>query len=64
MAIGQKFTPRTKHIAINYHHFQEFVRKKIIQVFPIATKEQTADFFTKPLKEDLFVYLRKKLNGW
>ncbi len=61
---GQKFSPRTKHIAIKYHHFSEFVRRKVIQVFPIDTKEQTADIFTKPLKEDLFVHLRKKLNGW
>ncbi len=56
MATGHNFTPRTKHIVIKYHHFRKFVRKKIIQVFPIDTKEPTADIFTKPLKEDLFVH--------
>ncbi len=64
IACGQKFPPRTKHIAIKYHHFREFVRRKIIQVLPINTKEQRVDVFSKPLKEDLFVDLRKKLNGW
>ena len=27
-----KFSPRTKHIAIKYHHFRIFVTKKIIQI--------------------------------
>ncbi len=50
MSTGKKLTPRTKHLAIKYHHFREFVRKKIIQVFPIDIKERMADIFTKLLK--------------
>ncbi len=59
-----KFTPTTKYIAVKNRHFREFVTKKIIQVFPVDTKEQMTDIFTKPLKEGVFVYLRRKLSGW
>jgi hypothetical protein len=64
IATAQKFSPRTKHISLKYHHFRKFVTDKTIRIFPIATKEQTADIFTKPLDRSLFLYLRKKLNGW
>eukprot|EP00957_Ditylum_brightwellii_P044934 3407616-Ditylum_brightwellii.AAC.1 len=59
-----KFSPRTKHIVLKYHHFRKFVYEGKLVILPISTKEQTADIFTKPLQDDLFVYLRKKLNGW
>ena len=64
LAQKQKFSPRTKHIAIKYHHFRQHVENGSISIHPIDTKEQTADIFTKPLDESLFIYLRKKLNGW
>ena len=64
MAESDKFSPRTKHIAIKYHHFLRYVKDKTIQIFHIDTKEQTADIFTKPLDEQLFSYLRNKLCGW
>ena len=64
MAEAVKFSPRTKHIALKYHHFRRFVKDLTIKIFPIDTKEQTADIFTKPLDEALFVHLRKKLMGW
>ena len=44
-----KFTPRTKHIALKYHHFRQFVSNRTIKINPIDTLEQTADIFTKPL---------------
>ena len=46
-----KFSPRTKHIAIKYHHFREHVHKGIVSIHEIDTKKQTADIFTKPLDE-------------
>ena len=64
IAKSGKFSPRTRHIAIKYHHFREYVKKGIIQIHSIDTKEQTADIFTKPLSADLFKYLRGKLMGW
>ena len=52
-----KFSPRTKHIAIKYHHFREHVDKGIISIHAIDTKEQTADIFTKPVDHRLFEHL-------
>ena len=64
VAQSPKFTPRTKHIAIKYHHFRRFVKDGTIELQSIDTKEQIADIFTKPLPEGSFVYLRKQLMGW
>ena len=64
MTKSEKYTPRTKHIALKYHHFRSFVDKNIIRILPISTKEQIADILTKPLEISTFEYLRKKLNGW
>jgi hypothetical protein len=38
-----KLCPRTKHINVCYHHFCEHVRNGLIKIFPIGTKDQTAD---------------------
>ena len=59
----RKFSPRTKHIAVKYHHFRRFVDKSII-IHSINTKEQTADIMTKPVEVGLFQHLRIKLCGW
>ena len=64
VAESPKFTPRTKHIALKYHHFRQFVSNKTIIIKPIDTKEQLADILTKPINEKQFAYLRKKIIGW
>lgn len=64
VAESPKFTHRTKHISLKYHHFRQFVHDGTIKIFPIDTHEQLADIFTKPLDEKQFKYLRKKLCGW
>ena len=64
IATGQKFSPRTKHIAIKYHHFQQYVREKLVTILPIDTKEQLSDIFTKLSDEVLFLYLRSELLDW
>ena len=64
VANATKFSPRTKHIALKYHHFRSFVKKGIIEIFPIASADQVADIFTKPLDIIIFSKLRKLLNGW
>ena len=64
LATAQKFSPRTKHIALKYHHFRSFAKDKTLGKLSIDTTEQIADIFTKPLDEAAFIYLRKKLNGW
>ena len=64
VANSPNFTPRTKHIAIKYHHLRSLVSSGKIVVKPIGTIEQLADILTKPLKEKAFCYLRQKLMGW
>ena len=59
-----KLRPRTKHINIVYHHFREFVTSGLIKIFPIRTEDQQADIFTKPLPQNLFLKLRKKILGF
>jgi hypothetical protein len=59
-----KFTPRTKHIAIKYHHFRKHVADGTVSIHHIDTKQQIADIFTKPLDETLFNHLRVMLMGW
>ena len=61
---SNEFSPRTKHIAIKYHHLRSFVQKKIIRICCIDTREQTAGIFAKPLDKALFSYLQKALSRW
>jgi hypothetical protein len=51
--------PRTKHISLKFHHFLDYVHNGTLQILKIATNENMADIFTKPLQ-----YLRKLLMGW
>ncbi|KAI2489482.1 hypothetical protein MHU86_25099 [Fragilaria crotonensis] len=59
-----KMTPRSKSIAVKYHWFREHLEPGLVEIAPIASAEQLADIFTKPLGAVPFVYLRKKLLGW
>lgn len=64
LAKDPKYRPRTKHIALKYHHFRSYVKSGEIEVLPIDTKDQIADQFTKALDEQTFKFLRNKLMGW
>ena len=64
MATSKKFSPRTKHIALKYHHFRAAVDAGKIKIFHIYTIQQLSDIFTKPLKVDQFTYLRQRIIGW
>jgi hypothetical protein len=57
-------TPRSKSIAVKYHWFREHLFPRKIDIKPIASSEQLADIFTKPLQPTPFLYLRKLLLGW
>ena len=63
LAREPKYRPRTKHIAIKYHHFREHVKKKNIRIQKIDAKEQIADIFTKALEKYQFEYFPKQTNG-
>jgi len=64
LAKTPKMRPRTKHINIKYHHFREHVRTGLISIHKVASENQLADIFTKPLSSSLFIKLRKTLLGW
>ena len=64
LAMKPRYRPRTKHIAIKYHHISEHVTRGLVSVKPIDTTEQLADQFTKGLQQSTFEYLRSKLLGW
>ena len=64
LAKTPKLWPHTKHIAIQYHHFCNHVKKKVIQIFHMSMKEQVANIATKPLPCDQFQYLCQHLLGW
>ena len=59
-----RMRPRTKHIALKYHHFREQVKRGLATVHYVDTKEQVADIFTKGLPDSQFLYLRKLLTGF
>lgn len=65
-----KLRPRTKHIAIQYHHFRSWTvpgpsgEEPKIKVQYISTQQQEADILTKALPKTQFQFLRKKLCGW
>jgi hypothetical protein len=47
-----KLRPRTKHINVCYQHFCKHVRKGLIKIFPIDTKEKIADALSKALAQN------------
>jgi len=57
-------TPRSKHYGIIYHWFREHVMNGTINILPIDTTDQLADFFTKGLSWAPFEKLQKQLIGW
>jgi hypothetical protein len=58
------FKPRTKHISLKFHHFQDYVKNGIIHILKIGTSNNMADIFTKPLGRIKLQHLRQLLMGW
>ena len=59
-----KMRPRTKHIALKYHHFRKHVTDGTISITYLESTKQIADIFTKPLGDAQFTTLRGLLTGW
>jgi hypothetical protein len=58
-----KLRPMTKHINVCCHHFCNHVRKGLIKIFPIDTKDQIADALTKALSQNDFQRHRRYMCG-
>jgi hypothetical protein len=64
LIVAPTMRPRSRHIAIKYHHFREYVRRGHIKIQWISTAQQLADIFTKLLVTSKFRSLRKTILGW
>ena len=70
LAKAPKLRPRTKHIAVKYHHFRSHVYNKetnpegSLHLKYVNTNHQLADMFTKGLSEATFERLRLAVCGW
>ncbi|GJZ20738.1 retrovirus-related pol polyprotein from transposon TNT 1-94 [Tanacetum coccineum] len=53
---------RTKHIEIRHHFLRDNVQKGNISIEKVASEDNIADIFTKPLKRKVFNYLRLGLG--
>ncbi|GKD99230.1 hypothetical protein Tco_1387214 [Tanacetum coccineum] len=53
---------RTKHIEIRHHFLRDNVQKGNIFIKKVASKDNIVDIFTKPLKREVFNYLRLGLG--
>ncbi|GJX64432.1 copia protein [Tanacetum coccineum] len=53
---------RTKHIEIRHHFLRDNIQKGNISIEKVASKYNIADIFTKPLKREVFNYLKLGLG--
>ncbi|GJU07889.1 hypothetical protein Tco_1124319 [Tanacetum coccineum] len=53
---------RTKHIEIRHHFLRDNIQKGNISIEKVASKDNIVDIFTKPLKREVFNYLRLGLR--
>lgn len=59
-----KMTPRSKHVAVKYHWFREYLAILNVEILSIDTKLQLTDIYTKGLVQKEFENKRKLVSGW
>ena len=59
-----KMTPRSKSIAAKFHWFREHLCPGQVEIVAIASKDQLADIYTKPLPAPQFIKLHRILFDW
>lgn len=64
MAKVHKYRPRTKHLNVKLHHFRDYVDRGEIQLSPINSEDQEADYLTKPVPVHILRKLRHRVMGW
>ena len=63
VAKSPRMTPTPKHIDVKYIWFSQHIGKEFV-IPNIESENQKADIFTKGLKDEIFVRIRKLLCGW
>ncbi len=59
---GEKIARKAYHIEIRYHHIYDLVKKGVISVSYIPSREMAADSFTKALDKDKFMEFRDMIG--
>ena len=64
LATTEQHRPRTKHLAVKWHHFKDQIRNGSCKITKVASALNWADIFTKTLDKKVFETLRLLLMGW
>ena len=65
LAKAKRMNPRTRHIATQYHWWHEHATEENgISIVYVRSEDQKADIFTKGLRKEVFLTVRKLLIGW
>jgi hypothetical protein len=59
-----RMTPRSKHYGVKYHWFRTKLKPDEIEIQPVDTKLQKANFLTKAVRVAIFKRNRKLSCGW
>ena len=59
-----KFQPRTKHLNAKSHHFRSHVDTDQITMHKASTRDQRADYLTKPATWEILKIHQKEMMGW
>jgi hypothetical protein len=62
IANGSKWSAKTKHVATRFFAVRDDVLEKRIEVLPVDTADNIADFFTKPLERVKFEKFRELMG--
>ena len=54
VAYGDATTKRLKHVELRHFYIKQLIKKGLVTVKPVATADNVADVFTKPLNREKF----------